>query len=67
MKIDHFDIRLDTQGIRVFGMTKREAHRNGVCISCHKPPTFYSQAGRKEYFISGLCEPCFDQLTDDED
>lgn len=28
---------------------------------------FYSVDGVKEFKISGLCEPCFDELTDLED
>ena len=45
------------------GMTVAEAHAAGVCLRCRKPPTFYSEAGRREYRISGLCEPCFDALV----
>ena len=46
-----------------FGMTVAEAHEQGICIDCKKPPTFYSDAGRAEYKITGLCEPCFDGIT----
>lgn len=45
------------------GMTVADAHAKGVCINCGKPPTFYSEDGRGEYRISGLCEPCFDEIT----
>ena len=42
------------------GMTTRDGHTKGVCIQCRNPPEFYSEMGRKEYGISGLCEFCFD-------
>lgn len=47
----------------VHGFTVPEAHERGICVRCHTPPTFYSEAGRHEYRISGLCEPCFDAVT----
>ena len=51
-----------------FGMTKEGAQSDGVCVACKKPPVFYSEAGRREYRISALCEPCFDKMfPPDED
>lgn len=48
----------------IFGMTVKEAHAEGVCVQCKEPaePKCYSDAGREEYEISGMCERCFDQL-----
>lgn len=41
-----------------------------ICLVCKLPalPRCYSDAGRREVAISGLCEPCFDRATlpDDE-
>jgi len=53
----------------VFGKTKEEATSTGLCISCGKPALerCYSDAGRREYYISGLCEICFDEITNEED
>ena len=36
-----------------------------LCIHCHRPAYehCYSQAGRDEVGISGLCEECFDEIT----
>jgi hypothetical protein len=48
----------------MYGMTKQEALLNGICVRCKLPPTFYSMAGRAEYPITGLCEPCFDLVTE---
>ena len=47
----------------LYGMTKQEAIRAGVCIDCKKNAKWYSPAGKQEYFISGLCEYCFDKIT----
>lgn len=48
----------------LFGKTKAETIPTGLCISCGQPAlaNCYSEAGRKEYYISGLCEKCFDGL-----
>ncbi len=56
MNIPGFDMQL-------YGMTKQEAIRAGVCIDCKKNAKWYSPAGKQEYFISGLCEYCFDKIT----
>jgi len=49
---------------QAYGMIPAEAIAKGICISCHKPPTFSTEAGRREYKISGMCEPCFDKLAE---
>lgn len=61
----------------IFGQTKQQAQDKIVCISCNqpiyysddganvKPGCIYSQAGKDEYSISGLCEYCFDKAFDD--
>ena len=49
----------------LYGITKAEAVRAGVCIDCKKPANWYSPEGKAEYFISGLCEPCFDKITEE--
>lgn len=52
----------------LYGMTKSEAHFKGICIRCGEPalPKCYTEAGRREYQISGLCESCFDQNCGEE-
>ncbi len=47
---------------KLYNMTVAEAVEKGVCIQCKKPPTYVSEAGRREYPISGLCEPCFNDI-----
>ena len=43
---------------------EKEAWKTGVCVQCRQPalPKCYSEAGRREYRISGMCEECFDAL-----
>ncbi len=33
------------------------------CVSCGEPVCWYSEAGKREVFMSGMCEPCFDFVT----
>lgn len=44
----------------------KRAKRAGVCLQCDRPALerCYSDAGRREYRISGYCEPCYDRLFD---
>lgn len=46
----------------------RRAQARGLCVNCGEPalPKCYSDAGRREYRISGMCEPCFDKLTQED-
>jgi hypothetical protein len=52
-----------------FNMTPNVAKEKGICLKCKQPalPKCYSEAGRREFAISGICEPCFDELFADED
>lgn len=43
-------------------LSRGEAFEKGICAKCQKPPKFYSEAGQREYNISGLCEYCFDEI-----
>jgi len=58
---------LDTLTLAVCGTTRQAAHRRNACLICHKvisPAEFaaWTPAGRAEYGISGVCEPCFDAM-----
>ena len=59
----------DSLAKECYGMTKEEALNKGICIQCREQavPKCYSDAGRREYRISGLCEECFDSVTGDPD
>lgn len=47
-----------------FGMSRADALGSGICVQCREKALAkcYSDAGRREYWISGLCEECFDEL-----
>lgn len=40
-----------------------------ICVRCHRDALehCYSDAGRREVYISGLCEECFDMITEEEE
>ena len=46
-----------------------ELLEKGICINCKESalPNCYSEDGIKEYYISGFCEKCFDDLFKDEE
>ena len=54
----------DSMTKNLYKMTVKEAMEKGICIQCHEEalPNCYSDAGRREYRISGLCEKCFDEI-----
>lgn len=59
---------LDNVSTYRFEMTRAEAHDNNICIICKEPALSkcYSDAGLREYGISGICETCFDKLFDED-
>ena len=66
MKLNDLKEKLSEE---IFGQSRREAIAAGVCIQCGRPALdhCYSEAGRREYLISGLCEECFDRITGGDD
>lgn len=63
--------------LSIFGITLWEAHAKNICINCKSPirdergesaeetgesGQIYSDAGWREYRISGLCETCYDSV-----
>lgn len=55
----------DKMSNALFGMTVKESALTGLCINCKEPalPKCYSSAGAKEFKITGLCEECYDRIT----
>lgn len=49
------------------GITKDEALSQGICIACKGPPRFKTEAGEREYQISGMCEVCWDALFEGDE
>ena len=48
----------------IYGKDSTENKTKGLCIQCKHPAlkNCYSEAGRREFKISGLCEKCFDAI-----
>lgn len=49
----------------IFGMSATEAREKRVCVSCHKPYSseiIRSEAEEREYVVSALCGPCYDEI-----
>ena len=64
--MNQLDKLKETTAKAAFGKTKKEVLKKGTCISCREQalPKCYSEAGRREYQISGLCELCFDEICE---
>ena len=54
----------DNLARELYGMTKAEAIEKGICIDCREPAKAkcHTDAGNREYLISGLCEECYDAM-----
>ena len=52
---------------RLYGISRTEALDAGICVECKMPVNSrcYSDAGRREYKISALCEVCFDKMFEE--
>jgi hypothetical protein len=48
----------------IYDQTTNEAQSTGLCIQCKEQalPKCYSEMGKREYYISGLCGECFDEI-----
>ncbi len=64
--MDDFSAAL-TDGLNFFKREGAAAREQGVCVLCKETATFTTDAGRREYQISGTCEPCFDILFPDDE
>jgi len=51
-----------SEQMKVFAGRVKVAQSKGLCVICEEPATWYSEAGRREYWLSGTCEPCFDRM-----
>jgi len=51
-----------------YGENALDLRKKVLCIDCKQPAmkNCYSEAGKREYLISGLCEKCFDRIFKEE-
>lgn len=56
------DNLLEDLGKSAFGRSRKECLEKGICITCGRPAELHchTEAGRREYRISVMCEECFD-------
>jgi hypothetical protein len=52
-----------------FGENTQDLRAEGKCIECEEPALSkcYSDVGKREYGISGLCEVCWDNIIGDDE
>ena len=71
MDLQNFKDALEQEAVKAgeMKMTRQEAVSKGLCAVCGEPaiPKCYSDAGKKEYEISGSCEKCFDEMFEEEE
>ena len=58
----------DKMGEELYGVNPSESMSKGICIDCKEPALSkcYQEAGKKEFYISGLCEVCFDKMFEEQ-
>lgn len=63
MKVEQLKDNLSKE---IYGIPRSKAIEKGICLQCKEPALAkcYSEAGRKDFFITGLCELCYDALFD---
>jgi len=51
----------------LYNISNTKAIEQGLCVNCKEPALAkcYSPAGKKEFYISGLCELCFDRICEE--
>jgi hypothetical protein len=52
---------LDGFTVEIFGMSRSEAIKNGVCVICQTvADNFHDDISEREFKISGMCQNCQD-------
>jgi len=64
MSLTEFKQKLQEE---IYGKDSVENKSKGLCIKCEQfaLSNCYSEAGRREFKISGLCEKCFDEICNE--
>jgi hypothetical protein len=56
---------LDRLAKSLFGISRSDAIKQGICVSCKEKPVFADKTEVDEYKISALCDKCFNRITDE--
>ena len=73
VRIERTDEIIEALGREAFGASPSDRKAKGLCVDCGQPALerCYSEAGRRDVAITGMCELCFDALfaggEDDDD
>lgn len=67
-ELDRLKSLLADEAAKETGLHPQEAKAKGLCFVCGQPalPRCYSDAGRREFQISGTCELCFDAMFQED-
>lgn len=59
----------DALNKEAFGQTIQEANDQGTCIQCKRfaLPHCSTDAGRRKFYISRMCEECFDAMFEEDE
>jgi len=60
---------VQARDLKLYVQELRQNLKEGLCIECKRPALehCYSETGRKEVAISGLCEECWDKIMSPTD
>ena len=62
-KSESLDRTLEAMSSILFGVGRKESITRDTCVSCKEDAsTFNDDLSRKEFTISGLCQPCQDSV-----
>jgi hypothetical protein len=62
-KHESLDRTLEAMSSILFGVSRKESIYANKCLSCKEDATeFKDNVSRKEFTISGLCQPCQDSV-----
>jgi len=55
------EVFLDTESLRIYGISRTDAIKKDICLCCKNPAVeFKDDISQREYLISGYCQTCQD-------
>ena len=66
--MNELELAKEAMSLNLYGRSRSSALAAGQCVKCGEfNLEFRDELSRKEYGISGLCQPCQDQIFGEED